>query len=136
MRLVLDTNVLVSGLLFPYSVPGEIVRMAAAGGLTLCYDARVLDEYRVVLARPKFGFAAEHVEELLSQIQADGEAVAGRPLRERLPDPDDEPFLEVALAAGASCLVTRNLRHYPAHAREGMSVLSPAALLDLLRAQR
>ncbi|MBI4229249.1 MAG: putative toxin-antitoxin system toxin component, PIN family [Planctomycetes bacterium] len=136
MRIVLDTNVLVSGLLSPYGPPGELVRMAAAGRLILCHDARILAEYREVLARPKFGFDREHVDAVLVQIHAAGEAVAAGPLPRRLPDPDDEPFLEVALAAGAACLVTGNLRHFPAAARSGMRVVSPAWCVERIRRER
>ena len=48
MKVVLDTNVLVSGLLNPYGPPGRIVQLAAAGELQLCLDARILAEYREV----------------------------------------------------------------------------------------
>ena len=48
MKIVLDTNVLVSGLLSPYQAPGEIVRMCSSGTLSICYDARILGEYREV----------------------------------------------------------------------------------------
>jgi PIN domain-containing protein len=44
MKVVLDTNVLVSGLLQPYSHPGQILRMVAGGTISLGYDARVLGE--------------------------------------------------------------------------------------------
>lgn len=56
MLAVLDTNVVVSGLLKPYSSAGYIVRLVAEGALQVAYDARILLEYREVLARPKFGF--------------------------------------------------------------------------------
>ncbi len=54
MKIVLDTNVLVSGLLTPFGPTGEIVRMVSAGELILAIDARILSEYQEVLHRPKF----------------------------------------------------------------------------------
>lgn len=51
------------------------------------------------------------------------------PLGVTLPDPDDEKFLEVAVSAGSSALVTGNLRHYPADRRQGMAVLMPREFL-------
>ena len=51
----------------------------------------------------------------------------------RLPDLDDEPFLETAIAGKAQSLVTGNLKHYPANKREGMSVLSPEEFLEVYR---
>ncbi len=133
MRIVLDTNVLVSGLLSPFGPPGDIVRLIAAGEVRVCYDARIMDEYREVLSRPVFRIAAGRVESLLHQIAADGLLVAARPLAVPLPDPDDEAFLAVALAGSARCLVAGNLRHYPQPVRRGMPVLSPRDFLDLYR---
>jgi len=133
MKIVLDTNVLVSGLLSPYGAPGEIVRMVASGVLELCYDARVLSEYRSVLLRSKFPFHKTQVALLLDQIKARGYVVATKPLAKRLPDPDDEVFLEVALAGKARCLVTGNLKHYPKRLRQGVLILPPPELLEIYR---
>lgn len=133
MKIVLDTNVLVSGLLSAYGAPAEIVRMAASGVLELCYDSRILTEYREVLLRPRFAFAPGHVAALLRQIEAGGHLVAPSPLPHRLPDPDDEPFLEVAAASGARFLVTGNLRHYPAGKRQGVKVVAPAQFIEIYR---
>lgn len=133
MRIVADTNVLVSGLLNPYGAPAEIVRLIASGGIGLYYDARILSEYREVLARAEFEFDVDRVDALLEQIQATGNVVAARPLLKRLRDPDDEPFLEVALAGNARCLVTGNMKHYPASKRQGMTVLSPREFLERFR---
>ena len=133
MRIVLDTNVLVSGLLSPFGPPGDVVRLVAAGHVRVCHDARIMDEYREVLSRPMFGIAAGRVESLLRQIAADGLLVAARPLTVPLPDPDDEAFLAVALAGDARCLVTGNLRHYPKPIRQRMPVLSPRDYLKLYR---
>ena len=131
MRVVLDTNVLVSGLITPFGPAGDIVRLLAAGVIRACYDARILAEYREVLSRPAFGITAERMEALIDQVRADGVLVTARPLAARLPDPDDEMFLAVALAAGATCLVTGNLRHYPDRSRRGLPVVSPRRFLDL-----
>ena len=133
MRIVLDTNVLVSGLLSPFGPPGEIVRMVSAGALVLCTDARILSEYGEVLRRPKFGFSAGDLATLLEALRGQGVAVAAVPLPRALPDPGDEPFLEVALAGGASCLVTGNHVHFPAERCLGVPVLSPAELVTAWR---
>jgi putative PIN family toxin of toxin-antitoxin system len=135
MRIVLDTNVLVSGLLQPFGPSGQIVRLVASGDLVLSHDPRILAEYQEVLLRKKFGFDPERVETLLEEIRAGGIPVAARPLAVRLPDSDDEPFLEVALAGEAQCLVTGNARHYPAEASSGIEVLSPRSFLELYRAR-
>lgn len=133
MKVVVDTNVLVSGLLSPFGPPGEIVRMIAGGSLSLCFDARILTEYADVLKRPKFQFDAELIKIFLDQIKADGLSVAGRPLTNRLPDAADEAFLETALAGDARCVITGNTKHFPASRREGMLVLSPREFLEYYR---
>ena len=135
MKIVLDTNVLVAGLLTPFNAPGEIVRMVSAGILELCYDARILSEYADVLHRPKFNLNAAHVDALLDQIKVRGHHVVGVPLKKSLPDSSDEPFLEISIAAKVACLITGNLKHYPHADRQGMQVLSPADFLLFYRKQ-
>ncbi len=68
MVIVLDTNVLVSGLLKGNSKPGVIVKLVAAGRIKLAYDARIIAEYRLVLRRPKFAFRQSDVEALIKVI--------------------------------------------------------------------
>lgn len=133
MKIVLDTNVLVSGLLSPFGAPGEIVRLVSSGLISLCLDARIVSEYRDVLSRPKFAFDSESVAVLLDYLESSGEMVASEPLAVRLPDPDDELLLEVALAAPADAMVTGNLGHFPPGARAGALVLSPAELVERYR---
>jgi uncharacterized protein len=133
VKIVLDTNVLVSGLLNPYGPPGQIVQMVATGEICLCFDARIFAEYRDVLLRPKFDFRAAHVDAILEQIRAAGASVASHPLTGRLPDRDDEPFFEVAIASAADYLVTGNLRHYPARLRSGVALVSPAQFVEAYR---
>ena len=133
MRVVIDTNVLVAGLLSPFGRPGDVIRMTAAGSLSLLYDARIMAEYTQVLKRSKFSFSPEHIEALLNQVKAIGVIVASDPLSVRLPDEEDEAFLEVALAGRAECLITGNLKHFPSAARQGMRVLTPTEFLDFYR---
>lgn len=129
MRLVLDTNVLVSALLSPYRPPARVLDQLLQGSARLCYDARILGEYREVLARPKFGFENEAIVALVDYLEASGDLVAAQPLGLSLPDPADAMFLEVAVAARADCLVTGNLRHFPTDRRAGVRVVSPAELI-------
>lgn len=133
MKVVVDTNVLVAGLLSPFGPPGEIVRMIAGGNLCLFLDARILTEYADVLKRQKFRFDTELIQTFLDQVKGDGQTVAARPLTGRLPDPTDEPFLEVALAGAARCLITGNTRHFHTSRRQDMRVLNPREFLDMYR---
>ena len=129
MIVVLDTNVLVSGLLSPFGPCADIVRMLTAEDLQLCVDARILDEYDEVLHRPRFGFELEKIQVLLDSIRYTGIVVPSRPLPSSLPDPDDEAFLQVAIGGDAACLVSGNTRHFPKPLRQGVEVFSPAEFL-------
>ncbi len=124
MRIVLDTNVLVSALLSPNGASAAVLQLILAGRVVLCFDARILSEYREVLRRPKFDFDPQLVDELLEFLESEGELVASVPLRFTLPDPDDAMFLEVATAGEADHVVTGNLKHFPARGRGGVSVPS------------
>ena len=77
MRLVFDTNVLVSVLLTPGGTSDRALRAAVAIGATFLYDARMLAEYRAVLSRPKFRAAITPpmIEQLLSGFVASGEKI-------------------------------------------------------------
>lgn len=136
MNIVLDTNVLVSGLLTPFGPCGEIVRMLSSGEVTLSLDARILIEYQEVLDRPKFKFDKDKVAALLDHIEHRGVTVASSPLRQPLPDIDDEPFLEVAIAARAICIVTGNQVHFPTELCQGVMVLSPSDFLVFYKSSR
>lgn len=134
MRIALDTNVIVSALLTPHGPPARILDWTLAGELTLLLDDRLLGEYRVVLARPKFGFDARDQRILLAALDGLSERVTALPLPLELPDPDDLPFLEVASSGRADALVTGNGRHFrPQSGRHEVTILAPAALLEAMR---
>jgi putative PIN family toxin of toxin-antitoxin system len=135
MKIVLDTNVLVSGLLTPFGSSGEIVRMVFSGEIILYIDARILSEYEDVLHRPKFKFNKEHIGLLLDYIKQYGQFTSSSPLKNRLPDPDDEPFLEVAIAGRVRSLVTGNTAHYPCPLRGGIDIFSPSEFIEFYRKQ-
>lgn len=130
MRVVIDTNVLVSGLLSPYGASAEIIRMMVAGSLDLLYDARIISEYREVLSRPKFLFEKSKVDILMEFIEHYGIPVAAMPLSLHLPDPDDKPFFEVAISGKAECLITGNVAHYPLRPGRKTRIFTPRRFLN------
>ena len=66
-------------------------------------------------------------------MEQEGFLVSVRPFKFHLPDPDDEPFIEVALSGGAKALVTGNKRHFPRKEYDGVKILSPAEFLEVLK---
>ena len=130
MRIVLDTNVLVSGLLNPDGAPGRIVDLLLAGGLHLLYDDRILAKYLDVLERPYLGIQPAQSQAVIKYIRLSGERVAAGVLPENtLTDQDDLAFVEVAVTGAAEALVTGNLRHFERVKNMGLKVLSPAEFL-------
>jgi uncharacterized protein len=130
VRVVLDTNVLVSGLLSPAGPPGRIVDLATSLRITVLHDDRIVAEYREVLARPRLGIRLAEAAAVLELIEREGIRVVAPPLAIVLPDPDDVPFLEVAVEGGADALVTGNERHLVAMEGDpGVRVVKPAGFL-------
>ena len=128
MRVVLDTNVVVSGLATPTGPCAQILDLTVEGKVQPCVDARVLEEYERVLRRPDLPISPEKAEEFLEFIPVIAEIVSPVPLAVVLPHEDDRPFLETAREA-AAILVSGNLRHFPARKRAGVTVLSPREFL-------
>lgn len=133
MRIVLDTNVLVSALLNVHGAPAQVLDLVRQGFLTLCTDGRIDGEYEEVLSPPDFPFDPEDVAMLMRFLHESSELTAARPLTLRLPDPDDEPFLEVAAQGRVDALVTGNMRHFPENCRAGVPVMTPDELIAHIR---
>lgn len=131
---VLDTNVIVSGLLVARGFSGRLVDAVLAGLLRITYDDRIESEYREVLSRPHFAISAARREAFLDELKSQ-DAVTARPwIDGNLPDPDDIPFLEAALQATDQILVTGNLKHYPRTCRRTVRVLTPREAWERLAA--
>ena len=132
MKIVLDTNVLVSGILSPNGPPAAVLRTLLTERVRLCFDERIVSEYRDVLTRSKFSFNRDLVDELIGFLEPAGSPTLAAPLALDLRDPWDLMFIEVAVSAGADFLVTGNLKHFPENARTGIRVVSPREFMDAL----
>lgn len=132
MRVVYDTNVLVSAALKPDSLPAVLVSLALAQRVHLCLSPPILAEYTAVLQRPKFGFEAHGIATLLEDLTR--VALLARPTMrlDVAPDEADNRFLECALEASAAFLVTGNLRHFPRAVFEDIQILAPARFARVL----
>ncbi len=132
MKVVLDTNVVVSGLLSAAGPCGRILDLALEGQITLCADPRLADEYRAVIHRPELGLPSDDVDRVLELLLNLSDPITAAPLDVALPDPEDLPFLEVAASAGVP-LVTGNRRHFPSRLCGDIQILAPRELIDLIR---
>ena len=128
MKVVLDTNVVVSAFLTPLGNSAIILRMVLNQEVEVFTSTIILAEYEQVLSRPKFSGKLQLPDiqrffEIFGDISI---RINSSPARIRLPDPTDLEFYSVAKAAKA-LLVTGNKRHYP----DEEDILSPAEFLDL-----
>jgi putative PIN family toxin of toxin-antitoxin system len=129
---VLDTNVLVSGLLSAKGPPGRLIDAILAQRLVIAFDDRILSEYKEVLARSKFSLEAADVDAFLEILPFQRHLVA-MPVEElKASDDSDTKFLEVAAATESKILVTGNARHYPEKTRGEVRILSPREALELV----
>jgi putative PIN family toxin of toxin-antitoxin system len=129
VRIVCDTNVVLSALLNPYGPPARILALVVNRDVRLILDNRILFEYREVLTRSRFRLNHAAVVQVLDFLEATAERVIAVPAAVTSPDPDDLPFLEAAVAGGADALVTGNRRHFPQRACGGIPVMSPSEFL-------
>ena len=140
MRTVLDTNVLVSGLLGIYTYPARVIDLVYIGRLQCIYDDRIMTEYKQVLARSKFRQAINEKErrDLLGYLAHNGVHVLAEPLESSMTasaqDPNDIPFAEVAVSGTADCIITGNHAHFAFFFSNpwAIKILSPRDCYNLL----
>ena len=113
LRVVLDTNVLLSGIAYPASVPGKIIAAWRHGSVDVLLSVYILDELRRVLPRlaQRHGLTAAEIDDLVDVLAIQAEVIAPLPGTEPdLRDLDDEPVLGTLLSAqrtsGADYLIT------------------------------
>ncbi len=132
MLVVIDTNVLVSGLLNGAGKPGKIIDLALENCFRLAYDDRILGEYEDVLARPELHIHPARAKAIIAHLELTGQRFdAGAMSSEGFPDPGDLPFAEVFITANAQALVTGNLRHFSPLVEKGLAIYTPARFIEL-----
>lgn len=114
MRVVLDTNILVSACWNPAGLEAQLTNLAVTGQITACVTSEILAEYREVLARPKLAALNAQALEILGALDRTAILIETTARIKASLDDDDNRFLECAEAARADYLITGNLRHYPA----------------------
>ena len=129
IRVVLDTNIIVSALLQPLGPSAQIFVMSLGGSIELCVSGNVYAEYEEVIARPRLKRSTEVVAATLQSIRQKGFWV--RPIEnvKACLDPDDDIFLECAQAADADYVVTGNLKDFPT-VWKSTRIVTPRWLFD------
>jgi putative PIN family toxin of toxin-antitoxin system len=114
MRLVMDTNVVVSSFISPSGKPSQIMKIILNGGAELCYNSVILSEYESVMLRSKFSdkINSSHIQQFINLIRNIGISFNPVPSKIRLPDESDRIFYDTAKGSG-SILINGNLKHFP-----------------------
>jgi|SRR5271165_3238046 len=136
LRLVIDTNVVVSAALKPEGLQRTVLLLAITRPARLYVTAPILSEYRDVLSCPEFRIRKGLRQQLLQLISRNAHKVQPARHLQVTSDPDDNVFLECADAARADYLVTGNLKHFPRYwkktkiisAREFIALAAPHLL--------
>jgi uncharacterized protein len=132
LKVVIDTNVLVSALLKPDSVPELVISLILENQLLLCLSEPIATEYEEVLDREKFKRLNRHkVRSLISRLKDQARWVEPKTrLHVTQHDPEDNKFLECAQEAGADFFITGNTKHFPPKSFQKTLIVSPAEFLS------
>ena len=115
LRLVIDTNVLISAALKPESLQRTVFLLAITKPARLYVSTPILDEYADVLGRPELGIRKGIRQQLIQLIKNHSHTVSPSRQLNVTSDPDDNIFIECADAARADYLITGNQKHFPAY---------------------
>jgi uncharacterized protein len=113
LRLVLDTNVVVSAALKPDGQQRTVFLLGITKPALLYMSPEILQEYREVLSRPELQIRKSLRNQFLALLKKHARLVHPSVQIHMTQDPDDNLFLECADAARADYLVTGNARHFP-----------------------
>jgi uncharacterized protein len=127
---VLDTNVVVSGQLRTKGIPAQVSDLALARRFRCFVSESLISEYQAVLLRPRFGFSAKDVAELMQALRRIAILVSPRKQVTVALDPNDNHILECALEARADYIVTGNIRHFPAQFQD-IRIITPRQFLTI-----
>ena len=130
IRIVLDTNVLISALLAPQGPAAQVFLMVLLDPETqLCVSGDIYGEYEEVIRRSRLKRSDSEIEATLRTIRERGFWIKPPEKVHACSDPDDDIFLECAQAAAAHYLVTGNTNHFPA-TWAGARIVTPRQFLD------
>jgi hypothetical protein len=131
IRVVLDTNVIISALLKEGSAPALVLSLVLEGHIQLCVTEEIFAEYKGVLSREKFqSLDQANVRKALLSIKRKSSWVSPSTRINVIKiDPEDNKFLECALEAKAHYLITGNRKHFPMAHYDKTRIMSPSDFL-------
>ena len=131
MKIFLDTNVLISAIVFG-GKPRKILEAVFRGELTLFLSEYILDELKAVLERPKFGFPSEVIRTVLSELRAIGNYITpSKQILEIQEDTDDNRIIECAVEANANYIISGDTHLLNLKQHQNVKVVSPDEYLTI-----
>ena len=131
MRIVLDTNVIVSALMNTHGTPAKVLSLILNGNIRMLYDNRIIFEYSEVLSRNEFGFNREIINDIMGYFKHEREYINAGHFNIKFSDETDKKFYEVYKSGKANYLITGNKKHFP---REN-AIIVPKDFIDNLDAE-
>jgi len=131
IRVVIDTNVVVSGVLGDGGLPGSILDLAANKKIQMIVSPAIMEEYEEVLRRPRLKFAPARISAILAVIRATSKMVKPSTKLAISRDESDNRFYECAEAGGAGFLITGNTKHFPVNYKN-TRIVTPREFIDLI----
>jgi len=113
LKIVIDTNVIVSALINTGGIPAKILSLVLSGKTIILYDNRIVFEYTDVLSREKFGFNPEVIDDMIDFLKHEGEYINAVHYGAKFHDETDKKFYEVYKSGRAHFLITGNKKHFP-----------------------
>ena len=130
MKVVLDTNVLLSAILFG-GTPGRLLDAWRAGQVELVMSPDIVDEYVRVGERLNERYPDVEIQPIVALVVQNATMVPSVPLPGAVcDDPDDDKFLACALASGTETVVSGDKKLRAVSGYEGINVLTPRQLVD------
>lgn len=135
LRVVLDSNVIISGFLFG-GPPARLLELALGGSVQAYTSTPIMDEVRDVLLRPKFGLSPDQALMLVEELHGLCEVVTpDRRVNTITADPDDNAILECAQAANANLIVSGDSHLLTLEHWREIDILSPANAIKRIESQ-
>lgn len=131
LRLVLDTNVVVSAAIKSSGLQRTVVLLALTRPARWCVSDPILSEYSRVLARPELGIRRGLRQQLAQLIKKRTHTIVPSRLPVVTGDPADNMFVECADAARADYLITGDQRHFPSFWKN-TKIISSREFLNLI----
>jgi uncharacterized protein len=129
MQVVVDTNVIISGIIKPDNSPAKILNAILSRKLILNLDSRIFSEYERILKSLKFSFPENLVSELLYFIKKESYFTSPSPVQIEVKDKNDLPFIELAIHKNIP-IITGNKKHFEISNEFNLTIFTPSEFIN------